>query len=194
MKKISLLVASVLMSAFVFAKKSDKPKTSGSSVVVSNSLGSTLFKLRYSSEKVQKHVKVTLFDENGNSIYSETINKTSAFVRPYNFKDMPQGKYAVEVEDENGKALEKINFISTKIEKSVRFCKVPGETNKYVVMISSLQKDNVTINIFDKEDTLLYSEKAEVNGGFGKVYTLNEIKNFSIEVSDSNGLIKSGKF
>jgi hypothetical protein len=199
MKKISLVLASVLISSLVLAKDSDIPKSSGSSIVVTNSVGSTLFKIRYASEKIQKLVRVTLFDENGNSIYSETIYKTDGFIRPYNFKGLPEGHYAIQVEDENGKTSENINFNSNevkkvKIEKNVRVIKVPGETSKYVLMISSLQKDNVTINIFDKENNLVHSEEAEVVGGFGKVYALKEISGFRIEVSDSNGLVKSAKF
>ena len=199
MKKISLVLASVLISSLAFAKVSDKPKPAGSSVVVTNSTGSTLFKLRYASEKVQKHVRVTLFDEQSNSIYSETINKTDGFIRPYNFKGLPDGHYTIQVEDENGKILEKINFDPSeakkvKIEKNVHVSRVSGETNKYVLMISSSQKDNVTINILDKENNVVYSEEAEVNGGFGKVYTLKKIKDFTIEVSDSNGLVKSLKY
>lgn len=198
MKKISLVLLSVLASSLAFAKDSDKPKPSGSTVMVVNSVGSTLFKLRYAAEKVQTHVKVTLVDENGKSIYSETINKTQGFIRPYNFKELPYGHYTMQVEDESGKVIENIDFNSTGakkvIEKNVHVSKVAGETNKYVLMISSLQKDNVTINIYDNESKLLYSENVEVDGGFAKVYNLKELKDFSIEVSDSNGIVKSEKF
>lgn len=196
MKKISLMFASVLISSLAFAKDSDKPKPSSSSVVVTNSKGSTLFKLRYTSEKVQKYVRLTLLDERGNSIYTETINKTEAFIRPYNFKGLPDGQYSIQVEDENGRTLEKINFNSneSKSMKSVHISKVPGETNKYALIISSLQKDNVTINILDKQNNVVYTEDAQVNGGFGKVYVLEKLKDFTIEVSDANGLVKSVQF
>lgn len=198
MKKISLILLSVLVSSLAFATGSDKPKPSGSTVTVINSVGSSLFKLRYAAEKVQTHVKVTLIDENGKSIYAETINKTHGFIRPYNFKELPYGHYTMQVEDETGKVIENIDFNSTGtnkvIEKNVHVSKVTGETNKYVLMISSLEKDNVTINIYDSESKLVYTEKAEVDGGFAKVYNLKQLKDFSIEVSDFNGLVKAEKF
>jgi len=199
MKKLSLVLASVLVSSLAFAKDSGKPKPSGSSVVVTNSNGSALFKLRYAAEKVQKHVRVTLFDYNQNPIYSETINKTDGFIRPYNFKDLPKGQYAVQVEDENGKVSEKINFNAAestegKLAPAVIFSKVHGDASKYAVLISSSQSDVVTINIFDRDNRLVYSEEAEVKGGFGKIYAMRDLKGFSIEISDSNGLVKSAKF
>lgn len=191
--KINLIIASILISAAASAKGIEKPVTSSSSVVVTNLEGSSLFKLHYQSAKVQ-NVKVSVLDNNGNQIFSETISKTDRFVRPYNFKDMTEGQYAIQVEDENGKVLEKVNFNRIKIQKWVKVTKLTGMENKFSLIVSSAKKDVVTISIFDNQSNLVHSETQEVNGAFAKVYNVKGLESFNIEVADSNGLVKSVKY
>jgi len=193
MKKISVLLASVLFCTLVSANGADKPAP-GSSVVVTNPEGSSLFKLHYKSTKSQK-VKISLFDEIGNSLFSETVKSTNGFVRPYNFENMAHGQYTIQVEDENGKMEEKVNYESTKkIDKLVNVLKLKNEQNKYMLRISSARKDNVTINIYDKDNNLLHNETTQVDGGFAKLYDLKSFDSFTIEVTDSKGLVQSLKY
>src|SRR5579864_5552739 len=99
MKKISLLLASVLLCTLVFARGIDGP-IKGSSVAVTNAKGSTLFKLYYKSENAGR-VKITIEDEKGNTVFSETMKNADGFVRPYNFQELPEGQYTIAVEDES---------------------------------------------------------------------------------------------
>ncbi|GHM99260.1 hypothetical protein WSM22_07500 [Cytophagales bacterium WSM2-2] len=193
MRKICVVLAGVLFCTLVSANGADKPVPASSSVVVTNSNGSSLFKLYYRSVKPQK-VKVSLLDETGTAIYSETLKSNNGFVRPYNLENMAKGEYTIQVEDENGKTVEKVNYSVGKVEKWIKVTKVTNELNKFVLTIASDKKTDVTIKIFDSESNEVYSGTEEVNGTFAKVYTLNNLDSFSFEVTDGKGLVKTIKY
>jgi hypothetical protein len=188
MKRVSLIVAGVVLSTLVWAKEIDKPSP-GSSVSVINVEGSSLFKLLYKSEKAQS-VKISLLDEKGNSIFKETLKSTKGFVRPYNFSGTEEGRYTIQVQDENGITEEKINHMAVKNKKSVGFIKL-NEQGKYVLRITSPIKDDVTINVYDRNARLLHTETQSIDSGFAQVYNMKDLTSFTIEVTDKNGVVKS---
>jgi len=187
MKKISLLLAGVLLCTLVFARGIDAP-IKGSSVAVTNNIGSTLYKVYYKSERLGT-VKVSIMDEKGYTLFDETMNKVDGFLRPYNFEGLPEGQYTVKVEDEGGKTVEKINYHLGRVEKLIHVQKLAGE-NKYVLSIVSPKPEDVFIYIFDDQDNLIYNEIQSIKGEFAQVYNLKDIKSFSIEVTDKWGLVK----
>jgi hypothetical protein len=187
MKKISLLFAGVLLCTVVFARGIDGP-IKGSSVAVTNSIGSTLYKVYYKSERLGT-VKVSIMDEKGYTLFNETLNKVDGFVRPYNFEGLPEGQYTVKVEDESGKTVEKVNYKSGRVEKLIHLQKLAGE-NKYLLSIASPKPEDVFIYIFDDKDNLIYNEIQSIKGEFAQVYNLKDIQSFTIEVTDKWGLVK----
>ncbi len=187
MKKISLLLASVLLCTLVFARGIDGP-VKGSSVAITNNIGSTLYKVYYKSERLG-NVKVSILDEKGYTLFDETMNKVDGFLRPYNFVGLPEGQYTVKVEDENGKMVEKVNYKSGRVEKLIHVQKLAGE-EKYMLSISSPIPEDVFIYIFDEKDNLIHNEIQSIKGEFAQIYNLKGIKSFSIEVSDKLGVVK----
>jgi hypothetical protein len=187
MKKFCTLLAGVLLCTLVFARGIDGP-IKGSSVAVTNVIGSTLYKLYYKSEK-KGTVKISIIDEKGRSIFDETMKKVDGFLRPYNFEGLPEGQYSIKVEDENGKTVEKVNYKSGRVEKLIGVHKLVGE-NKYLLSIASPKPEDVFIYIFDDNDNLVYNEIQSIKGEFAQVYNLNDMKSFTIEVSDKFGVLK----
>jgi len=187
MKKISLLLASVLLCTLVFARGIDGP-VKGSSVAITNNIGSTLYKVYYKSERLG-NVKVSILDEKGYTLFDETMNKVDGFLRPYNFVGLPEGQYTVKVEDENGKVVEKVNYKSGRVEKLIHVQKLAGE-EKYMLSISSPIPEDVFIYIFDEKDNLIHNEIQSIKGEFAQIYNLKGIKSFTIEVSDKLGVVK----
>ncbi|HLZ16362.1 MAG TPA: hypothetical protein VKQ08_04955 [Cyclobacteriaceae bacterium] len=187
MKKINLLLAGVLICTLVFARGIDGP-IKGSSVAVTNVAGSTLYKLYYKSERSGR-VKVSIRNEIGSVIFSEAMNKVDGFVRPYNFRELPEGQYTVSIEDESGKTVEKINYEAGKMEKLICVRKLAGE-DKYVLSIVSHRPENVFIYIFDDQNNLIHNEIQSINGEFAQIYNLNDVKSFTIEVADKFGVQK----
>jgi hypothetical protein len=193
MKKLSSLLAGVLICTLASANGTTLPVSSTSSVAVTNSTGSSLFKLYYKSSKSQ-NVKISVVDNHGKSIFNETIRKVDGFIRPYNFEGSPEGLYTIIIEDESGKMIEKVSYKSGKVEALVNVLRLAGEQNKYMLTIASPAKDVVSINIFDDKENLIHSETKEINGGFAQVYNLKEVKSFTIQITDSNGTLKSVKY
>jgi hypothetical protein len=189
MKKICALLSGVLMCTLVFARVIDEPRPiKGSSVAVTNVAGSTLYKVYYKSER-PCIVKVSIIDEKGHTIFNETMKKMDGFLRPYNFDGLPEGQYTVKVEDENGKTVEKLNYKAGRVEKLIHVQKLPNE-NKYMLSISSPKPEDVFIYFFDEKDNLVYNEIQSINGAFAQVYNLQDMKSFTIEVSDKFGVLK----
>jgi len=193
MKKILTLSASVLMCTLVFARGIDGPIKGSSSVAVTNSMGSTLYKVYYKSDRPGK-VKVSIIDEKGYTVLNETMRKMDGFIRPYNFDGLPEGQYTIKVEDETGKTVEKINYKSGRVEKLIRIKKLASEDNKYLLSISSPKPEDVFIYIFDDKGNLVFNEIQSIKKDFAQVYNLMEMKSFTIEISDKFGELKKATY
>jgi len=188
MKKISLLFVGVLFCTLVFANGTDEPGPS-SSVAVTNSTGSSLFKLYYSAY-MPDDVTVTIYNQSGKLLLSEKMKKTDGFIRPYNFERLDEGNYTIEVENDEGRHIEKVHYSAGKIDKLINIVKLADE-GKYLLTVASKGADNVTINIYNTSDELIYSQERFVEKEFAEVINLKNRKTFTIEVTDSNGVLKT---
>jgi hypothetical protein len=187
MKKISLLFVGVLFCTLVFANGTDEPIKS-SSVAVTNSSGSSLFKLYYSAY-MEDDVRVTISNQSGKIFFKEMVKKTDGFIRPYNFKRLAAGEYTIQVETAEGKHIEKVYYNGGKIEKLINIVKLGDD--KYLLTVASKSADNVNVNIYNDKDELIHSQERFVNKEFAEVINLKNIKTFTIEVTDSKGLLKT---
>jgi uncharacterized cupredoxin-like copper-binding protein len=189
MKKIMVLVVSVLFSTLVFANGTTD-KAASSTVAVMN-YGSNSFKVFYKAQK-SGNVTVSIRNEKGEIVYSEKLLKIDGFIRPYNFENLPAGQYSIQIENQEGKQVEKVNFGAGKVEKIVTIAKVPSDEGRYLLSGFSKGADNISVHIYDAEGKTIYTEDRKVDGRFQQIYNLKNIKgSFSIEVSDDNGVLKS---
>lgn len=191
MKKFSLLFVAVLFCTVVFANGTDEP-ASTSSVAVTNSTGSSIFKLYYTAS-VAANVKVSILTKSGDEVFAETIRKTIGFIRPYNFKDMEEGEYLIKIEDYNGTRKEKVYYGAGKVDKLVSIIKL-AESGKYLFTVNSKGADDVQVAIYDDKNQLVHRQKSFVDKEFAEVFNIKNINSFTIEVSDRNGLVKSVKY
>ena len=99
MKTKSFLIAALMVIGVAVAN--------AQSVVVERK-SSTVFKIMY-REKTAGKVKMSIFNAAGTEVFAETFKEVKSFARPLNFVGMEQGEYTVELVDNNGKKVEKIN-------------------------------------------------------------------------------------
>jgi hypothetical protein len=191
MKAFSLLLVGVLFSTLVFANGTDEPNKSESSVAVTNSVGSSLFKLFYKAEQAGT-VKVSIFSNDSKLVFSEKMKNANGFMRPYNFTGLPAGKYTIQIEDKNGIRTEQVEYTAGKIEKYISLVKI-AEEGKYLLSINSKSSDTISVSIFDEFDQLIHKQDKTIEHNFAEVLNLKNINRFTIEVSDSQGLLKSVK-
>jgi hypothetical protein len=116
-------------------------------------------------------------------------------MRPYNFDGLPEGHYFIQIEDEFGKQVERVKYTAGKIEKFVHVIKLAGEEGKYMLSGISKSEDTIHVRIYDASYQLLFEESRLVTGEFGQVYNLKYLTgSFTIEVSDSNGILNSTNY
>lgn len=190
MKKISLLFVGVLFCTLVFATGTDEPT---SSVVVTNSSGSSLFKLYYTAY-MAGDVKVSIFNHAGKLVFTEKLKRTDGFIRPYNFEGLAAGDYAIHIETTSDKRVEKVHYSAGKIEKLINIVKLAGEDGKYLLSVTSKRADTINVNIYNNRNELIHSQNRFVNNEFAEVLNLKSINDFTIEVTDRDGLLKTIKY
>lgn len=181
MKKIYSILAGVLVSTFAMALKPGDGSTSvGLAVVKKNETTVNLF---YQAAGLS-NVKVSILDDQGNEVFSESIKNTDGFIRPYNFKGMAEGDYTISVEDKTGKRTEKFKYGQEQV-KAASILQIAN--NKYLVGVNSkLFSGDIKIRIYDG-DKLVHQQKNEIAGDFGQVFTMKNIFEPTFLVTDSKG-------
>ncbi|MFD1000375.1 hypothetical protein ACFQ21_13715 [Ohtaekwangia kribbensis] len=187
-KTLSILAAITIFSTTLFANNIDNPNAATGMAIMKNG---TTVKLFYKGTK-QTDVKVSIYNAANTLVYSETIKNVDGFVRPYNFTNLEEGEYSIELLGENGRQVERVIYKLGKVEKLANVMHVTGETNKYILTVANKGQDVLTIKIYGDKGVLLYSKTEEVNGDFAQVYNLDKYNGgLTFEVSDSKGVTKS---
>jgi len=66
-----------------------------------------------------------------------------------------------------------------------------NENGKYILRIATPKKEDVTINVYDRNAKLLHTETQSVDKGFAQVYNMKDLDTFTFEVTDKNGVVKT---
>ena len=151
---------------------------------------STVFKIAYQDETSGK-VKMNIYNESGNEVFSETFKDVKSFVRPLNFVGMEHGQYTVELISQGGKTVEKINYLLESRLKNVHLAKIDNET-KYLLAVTNTGSEEINVKIFDSANQLILEENKQSINGFAKLYNMKNVTgSFTIEVTDQSGTTKT---
>lgn len=189
MKKILMMVMVIMIaSGAAVARRLNAPEISADATIIKS--GST-FKLSYTRSELSS-VKISIYNDKHDLVFTETIHKISSFMRPYNFSDLPEGEYSIEINDGTSKVVEKVTYKKETTEKYFKWAPVTGETNKFVLSIANRGTEVVTINIYDSKGNLQYTKHEKLNGNFARIYSLKKISGkVLVEVVDAKGNIKA---
>ncbi|MBX2896018.1 MAG: hypothetical protein KF763_11280 [Cyclobacteriaceae bacterium] len=190
MKALRLLLAGVLVSSSAFAGVVDEP-ASAEGVAVTHVTGSSVLKVYYTSVQVGD-VKISILDKKNRNVYSETLKKVSGFVRPYNLSGLAAGEYTVVIADKNGVRKEQVDYSAGKIDKLINIMRLPEE-GKFLLSVKSKASDIINVNVYDQDNRLIHSQVRDIKNDFAEVLNLKEINQFTIEISDSQGILKTLK-
>jgi outer membrane lipoprotein-sorting protein len=183
-----MVMVIMIASGAVVARRLDAPGVSANATIMKS--GST-FKLSYTRTE-RSNVKVSIYNESNQLVFSETIHKISSFIRPYNFSDLPEGNYTIEITDGSSKVVKTVNYKKESSEKFVKWVPVNGSPNKYVLTVANKGTELIRINIYDSKGNLQYSSCEKITGDFAKVYDLKKISGkVLVEVADAKGNIKA---
>jgi hypothetical protein len=186
-KTTVMTVAAIVLTAFTLAANPV------SKIAVINLQKSSTYKVIYEGATAGK-VTLKLYDNSSKEIFSETINGLSKFMRPLNFEGMETGVYTIEITDENGAQIQKVNYDadsnSTKTtESSIKALHVSKlEEGKYLMSVANSGSETINIRIFDNNNNLVHDEFRSINNGLGIVYNLKEVKGSPVfMVTDNTG-------
>lgn len=201
--KSSFLVVMLMVAGAAFAN--DPGNTQ---MVVLNVKETSILKVIYKSEVVE-NVRVNIYDQNTNVIYSETVRVQKGFILPVNMGGLKAGEYTIEVAGKNSLQSKKVNY--SEVEKTesasvvakaivkpsstlnVHVAKLTDE-NRYIMSIKNSGTQKISVKIFDGTDTLVYHETRVINGDNGLVYNLKEVNGTpTFQVTESNGAAKTIK-
>jgi hypothetical protein len=190
MKKILALSLSVLLCTVVFAGGTGEENASVASGVAVVRKGANTFKIFYKTAKAG-NVKVAILDSKNRIVFQEHIKTADGFVRPYNFTNLEEGEYTVEITDSFGKKVEKIHNYADKVEKLFNVVKLHDE-DKFMLTVSGKGSETINVKIYDGSDALVYDEVKMISGDFAKLYNLKNIKGtIRFELTGENGESKT---
>ena len=192
MKTKSIYLAAFLLMSVVATFGGDEPKKAG--VAVLPVKGDEIFKVIYKSETAGK-VKLNLYNEKSEIVYSESFSSTQGFILPLNLSKLSFGEYKVEIIDASGTTVEKIVYQPVKQLDNIRVSKLTSAEGKFLVAVANPTNEKVTVKIFDNYDNLLYNEVKSVSGDFAQVFTVKNLTGAcTFEVSDNTGRVKTVRF
>jgi len=182
------LVFTLLLAASGVAVQAGNPDEPKSTTGVAVMKAGSTFKLFYKSEK-QSNVKIWIRSAEGQVVFTESFRKTESFMRPYNFSNLPEGRYTIEVLDQDGKKVEEVLYQRGEIKKLATLIKLTEANSKYLLAVSNKGANELTVKIYDAKSNLVYEGNENINGDFAKVYNLEKVgESFTFEVSDKSGL------
>ncbi len=187
MKKITMVMLGVLVSALTFAgRRADAPKTTSGMAVVKRDVDS--YKLIYKSE-AKSNVKIQILDASGSEVFSEVIRSSDGFIRPYNFSALGEGEYTIKVDNGSNWMSETVAYKSSYLDETAQLIRT--QDGKYLLTVAGHGPEYLSVTIRNAKGDDLHSEISPVSGDFARVYNLEKLAGpFSFEVSDASGKSK----
>ena len=187
MKKIIAITSIVLFSTAMFAGGAEESPKSSSGIAVMQNAENGLFKVYYKAAEAA-NVKVSILNDENQEVFTETIRKVNGFVRPYNFQNLKEGEYTIRIDDGTQSQAEKVVYQSGKLEKLIQVRKMKSVEGKYLLTASGQGKEQITVNIYDSTDKIIYTELQQINDTFAQVYNLSQVKGgIAFEIIHANG-------
>jgi hypothetical protein len=177
MKKVVFRVALLMMTtSYVFsanAGEKENPTKASSRVEVVATPKASVYNLFYSSER-EGAVKVTIYDTQGNNLYTDYIRNAKTFKKSYDFSGLAVGTYQIEVVGEGTRTQKNIEVVKTTGSAlNVKVVTV-DEKGKYNLQVKHANMTPVFVNIYDDRDEVIFQEQIDVDHNFSRVYDLTK--------------------
>ncbi len=186
-KTLSILVLLVAIGSAALAMPAENPAPASGVGIMKK--GKT-FHMFYKAAKLSD-VKIFIRNERNDLVFTETIRKTDGFVRPYNFTQLEDGEYTVEVIDCTHRQVQKITHGMKPSDKLAHVVRVSPTENKFLLTLPNKVHNIISVKIYGDKHQLVYEELLEITDDLAKLYNLNQINdNFSFEITDGEGNVK----
>jgi hypothetical protein len=187
MKKFLLTAWVALSGAIAFAGVDEPTKTSNAAIIKK---GESKFALIYQAAETAT-VRVSIRNDRGELLFSETLRKVDGFIRPYDFSSLPKGNYSITIEGNGTKQVEKISYQTGVVENQIFLTRLAGE-NRFLLSAKSNDNEEVTVRILNEQQQVLHQEKRLATGDFAQVYRIEKLVGaVTFEVTRGNGKTES---
>jgi hypothetical protein len=131
-----------------------------------------IFKVIYKSPYLSC-VKMSIADKNGLEIFKEELICNQGFIRPYNFSDLPKGDYLIQLSDGSEKKTEKIHFDDQ--PWLAHLMQLNSEEKKVLVAIPYQNACDLTIEIVDDQEQIIYKKNQKIDSPYAQVFKLENV-------------------
>ena len=170
MKKLTALA--VLVTVISSASFASGPLGENSKFKVI-SKADTKYELIYVSTE-QSDVRVTIFDEDGRNIESNTVKDVTKFRRTFDFSKLEAGKYSVVVKNSEGTSREEIEHTPNKMRLQTFVTKIP-DSKLLKLHVGDFNKAKpVMVKIYDVDDRMVHKDVINNDQAFSKVYNMKK--------------------
>jgi hypothetical protein len=190
--KVFFIAALLIVGAQALVAKED-PRNARLAIVPVK--GSEVFKIIYKND-VSTKIKLNLYNQASQLIFSETFSGVDGFIRPLNFNGLRAGEYTLELTDVYGKRVEKILYAPSKAvdKKAIHVGKVKSLDQRYIISIAHAEAEDVTIRILNGAGDVVYTQTKNITGDFSQIYWVKDSSAVTIEVTDAAGNSKVSRF
>lgn len=183
MKKLTILA--VLLMVFSAASFAEETKISETTKFQMTAKSDVKYELVYVSDK-SGNVLVTIFDESGRKLSSQTVKKAKNFKRTYDFSQLKPGKYNIVVRNETGSANQEIIHLIKEARLKTFVSKIPNSKSLKLHVGDFDAESPVRVRIYDQSNKLIHSEEINNAQSFSRVYKLADTQLKYVSVSIEN--------
>jgi hypothetical protein len=151
------------------------------------------------SEQVKEKTRIRLVDAQGIQLYSDVYRQNDAKSRQFNLRELPQGIYFLEIEDETFIYRQPVTLTTAGVianpQERIELAKpFVGTTPEGKLNVSYLHLDNapVEVEFIDAEGHLVYREAINQEGPVMRSYNLSELPrgNYQAIVRTQNATVQ----
>ena len=181
MKTSVVIAALILMIGVGQVKAGDHSP----SVTISHRDGSSIFLVNYQGSQ-KGNVKVSVKDNLGRVLITESIKGVKAFSLPVNLEEVDNGVYNLEIDNGKDKQIQTLDY---SYEVPATYTKVtPLGDKRYLLSVAHTGTEKISVRILDDAGDLVFEQAQLINGSFARVYNLkNSVGDPSFEVTDESG-------
>ena len=178
MKRVKHITLAALITVIgcgvLQAQENTKPETleANSSKVQIVQSQAQKYKLVYPIKK-SGLVWVKIFDSDDKMLLSEKVKNKEGFMRSYDFSYLPEGKYRINIESEEGILNKEVyheyqkNDISISVEETYH-------DNAFRLIVKGVKESPVYVDIFDGDNNVIFEDVVDVGKSFSRIYKFYE--------------------
>ena len=175
-----MIAALVLMIGVAQAKTWEH----GPSLTISHQDGSSVFLVNYRASEAGD-VKMTIKDNQGRVLKTESIKGVRAFSVPVNLEDVEAGVYDLEIDNGTDKQIQTLTYLNQSPATYTHVTSLGDE--RYLLSVAHKGTEKIDIRILDNAGSLVFEQAQLIDGSFARVYNLkNSIGTPSFEVTGSS--------